>query len=152
MEKKSKKIQNMLKYPLKPKSFLVNSDDVPTGNRINTSRWTTGNVPTRNWKRNAYQKMDDRTACAPQSFLPREKLHFTCAAVQASNRPSVSRLSLQQPPHHMHQVRPHRDLDALTPACNRARFAAWTTSVEGGAKKPTHSIRNVCKQLSTVKR
>ena len=39
---------------------------------------------------------------------------FTCAAVQALKRPSVSRLSLQQLPHHMHQVSLQRDLDALT--------------------------------------
>ena len=202
----------LLVYPLNPKSFTINQDDVKTGNRISTRRWTTGNVPTRNRKLNAYQKMDDHWHVRSSHFYHvKSKLHFTCAAVQASKRPSVSRLSLQQLPHHMYQVRPQRDLDALTlqpatplaaassscqhpsatrhhlhrpppprhhyislslpeesplflmhlsvqrpwrwpalrsssVACNRARLAARTKSVEE-TQKPTHSI---CKRMQTI--
>ena len=43
-----------------------------TGNRIDTSRWTTGNVPTRNRKPNSHQQMDDqkRVNPKPETALP----------------------------------------------------------------------------------
>ena len=84
-------------------------------------------------------------ACAQQSnhfYHVKSKLHFTCAALQALKRPSVSRLSLQQPPHHTHQVRPQRDMDALTlqPATPLAASFAATSSCQHPSATPRHHL------------
>ena len=56
----------------KPETELIPADGRPetcqpeTGNRINTSRWTTANVSTRNRRPNDYQQIDDRKRVNPK--------------------------------------------------------------------------------------